>query len=161
VIQVLSWAGKNEEALRLTEKAERTCPGLSDVPSYRGRLLEKMGREDEAMKCYREAFRRNPQDSLALSRLAFASLKRREFEAARAYFATAILCTPQSAPLSFRANLRMGLGVAFAQLKQWKEAKLEFQAVLRLTPDMAEAKQYLDQVEAELAETPNNDPRVP
>lgn len=159
VIQVLVWAGKEQEALRLTERAEQVCPGLSEVPSYRGRILQKLGQDAEAMKCFREAVRRNPDDSLALSRVAFAALKENQFETARAYFATAVLRTPPSAPLSFRTSLRMGLGITFAELRQWKEAKLEFQAVLRMAPDLAEAKRRLEQVEAELAQP--DLPRLP
>jgi tetratricopeptide (TPR) repeat protein len=151
VIQVLIWAGKSREAMRLVEKAEEVCPGLSDVATYRGRILEKTGQIDEAMKCYEEAVRRNPDDSLALSRVAQVALKRGQLKTARACFATAILRTPPSAPLSFRTELRLGLGISFAELRQWKEARLEFQAVLRMAPDRVDAREYLDRVEAELA----------
>ncbi len=151
VIQVLSWAGKNEEALRLTDRAERTCPGLSEAPSYRGRLLEKMGRKDEAFRCYREAVRRNPEDSLALSRMAYALLDRNQLEAARAFFATAIRYTPDAAPLGFHVEVHMGFGTTFMRLKQWEDARIEFRSVLEAAPENAEARRCLDEVESQLS----------
>ncbi len=159
VIQVLIWAGKAGEALQLAEKAELVCPGLSEVSCYRGRALEKMGRIDEAVKCYDEAVRRDPDDSMALSRAASAALDRGALKKARTYFATAILRTPPSAPVSFRAHLHMGLGLTFARLQQWKEAKIEFQTVLQLTPDQIEAKEFLQRVEADMAR--DDLPRLP
>ena len=151
VIQVLSWAGKNEEALRLTERAEKTCGGLSDVASYRGRILQKLGRGDEAFACFREAVRRNPQDSLALSRLAFLLLERNRLEEVRAYFATAIHYTPAAAPLKFQVDCHAGFGETFMRLKQWQDAAIEFRAVLDADPQRVDVRRHLAEVEAHLA----------
>lgn len=151
VIQVLSWAGKNEEALNLTERAEQVHPGLSDVPSYRGRLLEKLGRDEEAMACFEEAIRRNPTDSLALSRAGWCAIRREKYVDARAYFATALLHTPPQAPAAFQISTHFGLGVAFYHLRQWREAQIEIRETLRLFPEHEGARELLDEVQQQLA----------
>ena len=101
VVQVLTWAGKDAEALRLAEKAEEVCPGLPDVACYRGRLLEKRGDFDSAFEFYSEAVRRDGTDPLALSRLARAHLQREELLEAASRFREALRFTPASAPPSF------------------------------------------------------------
>ncbi|MFN0055073.1 MAG: tetratricopeptide repeat protein [Planctomycetales bacterium] len=148
VIQVLSWAGKNQEALRLTETAENTHPGLSQVASYRGRLLDKLGRRDEAYAALQEAVRRDEHDSLALSRLGFAELERHDWETARDHFQQAIEFTPLSAPVSFRTTLHVGLGQALLELDRLPTAIIHFQAALDLSPDSKEARQGLQRANA-------------
>ncbi|MFO0871985.1 MAG: tetratricopeptide repeat protein [Pirellulales bacterium] len=146
VIQVLSWAGKNEEAMSLTDRAEQLHPGLSEVASYRGRLKEKQGQLAAALQDYQEAVRRNPQDALALSRAGWAALRLEQYVDARAYFATAIVHMPVQAPLRIRASTRFGMASSFFQLKQWPEAELELRATLELQPDHAEARELLAQL---------------
>jgi tetratricopeptide (TPR) repeat protein len=143
VIQVLSWAGKNAEALRLTDEAEKVHAGLSEVISYRGRLLEKLGRPEEALECYTEAVRRNPEDSVALSRLAFAQAARGQLAAARKNLEAAMRFTPQAAPASFRTALHLGLGKTNLALERWEEAAVQFEAALRLAPGNRAAERLL------------------
>ena len=143
VIQVLSWAGKNQEALRLTERAEEVHPGLSEVVNYRGRLLEKLGHADEAFECYQEAVRRNPEDSVALYRLAFAQSGRGEFVAASENFEQAVRLTPEAAPASFRSSLHLGLGRTYMELGRWDEAVVQFAESLRQAPGDSMAEQLL------------------
>jgi cytochrome c-type biogenesis protein CcmH/NrfG len=53
--------------------------------------------------------------------------------------------------LAFRsddADLHLQLGSALAQLSRFKEAKTEFETVLRLHPDSMEAKEALAQIDA-------------
>jgi len=143
VIQVLSWAGKNAEALELTTRAEETCPGLSEVVSYRGRLLEKSGRSDEAFECFKEAVQRNPKDSLAQFRLGSAYLRRQEFESARECFDQAVHDTPVQAPAVFQFELHMALGQSYVGLERWRDAAEQFQIALQLSPNSADAKTAL------------------
>jgi tetratricopeptide (TPR) repeat protein len=146
VIQVLSWAGKNREALKLTERAEETCPGLSEVVSYRGRLLEKEGQHEAAFDCFLEAVRRNPNDSLARFRLGSAYLRRRDFESARTCFEMALRDTPIQAPAVFQYRLRLGLGNSYAGLRRWQDAAEQFRAAIRLSPQSTDAITALEAV---------------
>lgn len=144
VIQVLSWAGKNDEALNLTDRAEQTFPGLSEVMSYRGRLLEKMGKDDEAFECFQESVRRNSKDSLAEYRLGSAYLRRGEFDSARHCFADALRNTPVQAPSVFRYQLHLAFGNSFAGLGRWREAAEQFRAAVKIAPPKSDAQAALD-----------------
>lgn len=145
VIQVLSWAGKNAEALHLTDTAERTYPGLSEVISYRGRLLEKLGRQDEAFLCYQQAVERNRHDAMALSRLGRAQISLGQVTAGIEHLEQAIQYTRQSAPVSFRAGLWLALGQAYLSQSKWKDAARALQESLRLEPNSAEAQSLLQE----------------
>jgi tetratricopeptide (TPR) repeat protein len=159
VIQVLSWAGKNAEALRLCDEAETLHPGLSDVISYRGRLLEKTGDFDAALSAYRQAVDRDPGDVLARSRLAHAQLSRNMLRDAQVNFAQALHDAPEAAPLTLRASLRLGLARTLFAQGAWHDAEQECLAALRLSPDNIDAQRLRDAcLERQLA-PPQVDPQ--
>jgi tetratricopeptide (TPR) repeat protein len=106
----LSWAGKNEEALRLAETAVEAAPQNSEILAQYGRLLEKLHRDDEALQAYQKAVQANPEDSHALARLGRLYGQRGDFAAARGYLQRAVQLTPDKAPLAFRAEIRLQLG---------------------------------------------------
>lgn len=56
--------GRDEEALALFEQAGRADPRWSQPPYARGHLLERLGRFDDARRCYREALERNEDHAL-------------------------------------------------------------------------------------------------
>lgn len=143
VIQLLSWAGKNKEALRLTERAEEVHPGLSDVVMYRGRLLEILDREEEAYECYQEAVRRNPEDYVALFHLGCCQERREQTAAAGESFDKAALLTPLAMPVSFRAKLVRALGMNSVKLGRWHDAVLQLEESLRLAPGDPETENVL------------------
>ena len=153
VVQVLSWAGKNSEALQLTQRAEEICPGLSEVVSYRGRLLEKAGEHEQAFDCHVEAVRRNPKDSLAGFRLGSAYLRRKDFESARRCFDNAVRDTPVQAPAVFQYQLHLALGNSHAGLKRWHDAADQFRIALKFAPGSPDAAAALDAVSRQVGLT--------
>ena len=54
--------GREEDALRLYDEAERLYPGLPDVYYNAGVSLQKLGRIDEAAGKYRRALDLDPGD---------------------------------------------------------------------------------------------------
>ncbi len=106
----LSWAGKNEEALRLAESAVEAAPQNSEILAQYGRLLEKLQRDDEALQAYQKAVKANPEDSHALARLGDLYGRRSDFATARDYLQRAVQLTPDKAPLAFRTQIRLQLG---------------------------------------------------
>ena len=137
--QVLLSAGKDEEALKLTERAEELQIGSPLVAAYRGRVLEKLGRIDEACTWYRQAVDRDPRALMPLSRLAAAHLARQDWDAARDDYERAIALVPPNAPVTLRTELHTGLGKAYSGLQRWTDAVQEFRRVLSFTPRSAEA----------------------
>ncbi len=137
--QVLLSAGKDEEALKLTERAEELQIGSPLVAAYRGRVLEKLGRVDEASTWYRHAVDRDPRALMPLSRLAAAHLARQDWDAARDYYERAIAIAPPNAPVTLRTELHTGLGKAYSGLQRWTNAAQEFRRALSFSPRSAEA----------------------
>ena len=153
VAQILVSAGKDEEALNLTERAEELSPGLALVASYRGRMLEKLGRSDAACEWFLEAIHRDPQALMPLSRLAAAHLGRREWGTARDYYERAIPLVPETAPDTFRAELHIGLGTANSGLERWQAAVHHFRQALRFTSESSEARAGLSNALSKAAAT--------
>ena len=145
VVQVLASAGKDVESLKLTERTEEVCPGLALVASYRGRMLEKLGRADDAFVWYQTAVERDPDALMPLSRLGAAHLARHEWGAALDYLERALRLAPDSAPETFRAELHLGFGKAYSGLERWKDAVPQFRRALALTPQSSEAIAGLNQ----------------
>jgi tetratricopeptide (TPR) repeat protein len=143
--QLLVSAGKDEESLILTERAEELHPGLSLVAAYRGRILEKIGRADEAFVWYSKAVQRDPQALMPLTRLGAAYVARQDWATARDYFERSLRVVPTTAPNTLRTELHVGLGRAFAGLKRWTDAQREYRRALSFTPQSAEASAGLDE----------------
>jgi tetratricopeptide (TPR) repeat protein len=139
VSQVLVSAGKDEEALKLTERAEELHGGLTLVAAYRGRILEKLGRADEALSWYQRAVDRDPRALMPLSRLAAADLARGDWNAARDRHQRSLELAAATAPASLQAELHTGLGKAYLGLELWSNAVQEFRRALSITPQSAEA----------------------
>jgi tetratricopeptide (TPR) repeat protein len=106
----LSWAGKNDEALRLAESAVEAAPQNSEILAQYGRLLEKVQRDDEALLAYQKAIKANPEDSHVLARLGDFYGRRSDWATARDYLQRAVQLTPDKAPLAFRTQIRLQLG---------------------------------------------------
>lgn len=145
VMQVLGWAGKNAEALALADHSETAYPGVSEVAAYRGRMLEKLGRTAEALAAYHQAVQRDPENSLARGWLGLAQLSLGEPSSAQENLERAIRQTPDSAPVSFRTKLHLGLGQALYLQRRFKEAAVEFEAALQLSPGSQAALEFLQQ----------------
>lgn len=131
----LSWAGKNEEALRLAESAAEAAPQNSEVLAQYGRLLEKVRLDDEALQAYRRAVTANPEDSHALARLGDLYGRRGDFAAARDYLQRAVQLTPDKAPLAFRTQIRLQLGDCLEALGEFAAARDLYRQAARLDAD--------------------------
>ncbi len=106
----LSWAGKKKEALRLAEAAAKALPKHPEVVSQYGRLLETDGQEEKALAVFRQAVEFNPDDELALMRLANLHHRRGEYVQAKEYLQRAVEHCPDWRPIAMRAGIRMRLG---------------------------------------------------
>lgn len=139
VAQVLSWGGKNAEAMRPLEQAEQLSPGLSCVVFYKGQVLEKQGDLEGAFASFEEAVRRNPHDFFALAELARSHWLRQEIAASQACYERAIQNVTDAAPVSFRADLHVGLGTTLAAQDRWDDAEAEYRKALQILPCAHEA----------------------
>jgi tetratricopeptide (TPR) repeat protein len=139
----LSWAGKNEEALRLAQSAVEALPQNSDVLAQYGRLLEKVGRDQEALQAYQQALAANPEDSFALARLGDYYGRRNDYSTAREYLVRAVRLTPQRAPVAFRVQIRIQLGDCLQALGNPDQAKRLYQEAALLDPRFPDLKERL------------------
>ena len=141
----LSWCGKNEEALKLSEGAVKLLPDDPEILAQYGRLLEKTDRGDQAIDVLEKAVATAPHDSMALARLAehYGRVQGRYAEA-RDLLIRAIECTPDSAPLSFRVDLRLKLELCYKLLGDDEAARRQHEAALELDPDLETAPQTTD-----------------
>ncbi|MFH1922429.1 MAG: tetratricopeptide repeat protein [Planctomycetota bacterium] len=139
----LSWAGKNEEALKITELALKGLPKNSEIVAQHGRILEKLGREDEALKRYQDAVQCDPNDSLALFRLASLLVKQGKYEIAAGHLRRAIELTPERAPTSVHVGMRLSLAGCLSELGDLEAAKAAAAEVLKIDPRSAAARRAL------------------
>ena len=139
VAQVLSWGGKNAEAMKPLEQAEQLSPGLSCVVFYKGQVLEKQGDLEGAFLSFKEAVRRNPNDFFALAELARSQWLRQDITAAQTCYERAIQNVTDAAPVSFRADLHVGLGTTLAAQDRRDEAAAEYRKALQILPGSHEA----------------------
>ncbi|MFC1597619.1 tetratricopeptide repeat protein [Planctomycetota bacterium] len=140
----LSWTGKNEEAIQLSDAAVQALPDHSEVLSLNGRLLEKLGRHGDALARQLQAVRRNPKDSLALSRLADCYGENGDYARARDHLLRAIEHTPPRAPIGFQTDLHLQLGRCYSLLGDAEAARREFRRALEIDPNCDVARQRLD-----------------
>ena len=61
--------GRYEEALRLLDELLQITPGLAEVHYLRGRVLEKLHRNGEAVGCFQRTLELNPADQRARAEL--------------------------------------------------------------------------------------------
>jgi tetratricopeptide (TPR) repeat protein len=144
----LSWAGKNQEALPVAELASQGLPNDSQVASQHGRILEKLGREDEAVKRYGEALVNNPDDSLARYRLAGLLMQRGQYQTAAGHLRRAIELTPERAPVSVRVGMRLSLAKCLSELDEPEGARSAAEDALRIDPQSSAARQALRELSA-------------
>jgi Flp pilus assembly protein TadD len=101
----LGWAGKNEEAQRLSRQAIELVPNEGRVHTQLGRLLEKAGDREAALTVYQQAAKLDGENTLVLYRLGALLLELGRRQEARAVLGKAIKQMPESAPESFRQGL--------------------------------------------------------
>ncbi len=101
----LGWTGKNEEALRLAERAVELAPKEARVRAGLGRLLQKLGDLPTALQSYQAAVALDGENALALYRLGSLLQDMGRHAEGRAILERALRCTPSNAPESFRIGL--------------------------------------------------------
>jgi tetratricopeptide (TPR) repeat protein len=130
----LAWAGKNKEALRLTEVAAKALPNDPDVLSQYGRLLEKQGQETKALEVYQQAVKADPKHARALARLGNLYGKRGDYELARRYLQRAVDHCADWQPIVFRTQIRNQLGDCLKALGDDAAAERLYREAARLAP---------------------------
>ncbi len=107
--QVLSWAGKNEEAYPLAREAVALNPDNVWILCQLGRLQEKFGHTADAMKTLRRAVELDPDDAWAQYRFGKLLLSQNDPQAAKPYLERSLQLTPSHAPLAVRIRQRRAL----------------------------------------------------
>ena len=130
----LAWAGKDEEALKISDLAMDLLPENSDVLEQRGRILQKLGRNDEAVRLFQKAVEVNPENPMALFRVAAESVQRGDYATAVPQLLEAIRLTPDGAPISTRTRMQLQLSWSLFQLGRYEEAREALRHAERLSP---------------------------
>ncbi len=130
--RVLSWAGKDDEAGPVAERAlELLGP---DAESYEllGRSREAAGALDSAEAAFRDSIATNPEHANGFARLGALMLKRHNAAAASVYLAEAARLGAE------RAEVYNNWGLALLAVNKPAEAVARLQRASELTPEAAE-----------------------
>lgn len=103
-------------------------PALAELYEYVGTVCARLGRPDEALSYYEEAFLREGRESLHQIRLAHLALARGDEEEAVATLCRAIEVDPTSVPA------RIALGFEYQSQGYQAEALVQFEVAARLRP---------------------------
>lgn len=129
------------EAAASYEAALRVRPDHADAHFNLANTLQQLGRAPDALAHFAAAYRLQPTDTEFA-----AGLSQAEFKAGNAlldlgqvteaipHYEAAVRATPTD------AEAHHNLGIAFARLERWEEARREFDEALRLKPDYADAQ---------------------
>ncbi|MFM7922214.1 MAG: tetratricopeptide repeat protein, partial [Planctomycetaceae bacterium] len=124
VAQVLSWAGKNVEALKIAEQARQLDPQNVEVLSQLGRLYEKAGQLAEARNVLEQAVAAGPNNPWALYRLARLHMRDNNWTAALALLERSRQHTTTAQPSAFRAVLFRSLSQCCEQTGDLEKARI-------------------------------------
>lgn len=111
-----------------------------DAPRCAGLAAEKLDRPSEAISFLRAHLAHHPADDVVMLRLARLLGRSGDDGAARALLEGFVGRNPSS------VKARLNLGVAYARLGDYKRARVQWQAVLDLSPDHPTAKKLLAQL---------------
>ena len=151
-----------EEALRQYAKSLEKDPKYLPALIASARLLERLGKREEAARVYQEAMRLHPNSPTPYNDVGLSLLRRRQWEAAEAAFRRAVERAPKDA--RYRNNLAralVGSGKIDEALTALQEALAPAAAhynlayLLRQDGKMEEARHHLEQA---LALDPNLKP---
>jgi Flp pilus assembly protein TadD len=125
----LGKAGKLSDAEAFLQRALKADPENADLHSARGLMLAGMGRDLEALWCFRAAAERNADDPAIWSNLGSALLRSKQT-------ASAIACHRRAIALSPPTGLyHCNLATAFARSERHEDAVAEFTRALELNPN--------------------------
>ena len=131
--KVLGWAGKEDEAARLTNLAAEMIPEDSEIQVQKGILLWRAGDREEAMTHFREAALLDPRNASIHRRMGILLSELNRKEEARVELETAISLDPQ---LPFA---HYDLGIVLQSLGKMKQAEAAYRTAQKLNPNHAEA----------------------
>lgn len=120
----------------LIERMEQEATGTFGL-MRRANALLRAGRHEEAEELYWEILSRRPDEYTAIVNLAQACLMQRRFDQARALWERAVELRP------VEPHGHYGLALSLAATSRFEAARTELNAVLRLDPDHAGARQQL------------------
>jgi tetratricopeptide (TPR) repeat protein len=101
----LGWTGKNHEALRISQQAVKLTPSEGRVHTQLGRLQEKLGDRESALKTYQFAAELDAENPLVLFRLGSLLLDLGRHKEARIVLEHAARNTPANAPETFKTGV--------------------------------------------------------
>ena len=101
----LGWTGKNHEALRISQQAVKLTPSEGRVHTQLGRLQEKLGDRESALKAYQFAAELDAENPLVLFRLGSLLLDLGRHKEARTVLEHAARNTPANAPETFKTGV--------------------------------------------------------
>ena len=105
----LGWTGKNQEALRLSQQALELAPEEGRIHAQLGRLQEKLGDREAALKTYQLAVELDGENPLVLFRVGSLLVDLGRHREARVFLEHAARNTPPNAPETFRRGLQTRL----------------------------------------------------
>ena len=136
----LSWAQKNEEALKISDMAVQILPSNSELLQQRARILEKLGRSDESTALNQQALTLNPNNSEAL----LASARRLWDQGARteaiATLKQAVQSVPERAPVGEKVRFRLVLAWTLYETDHPEEARQLIHEALAIKPQSKDAQ---------------------
>jgi tetratricopeptide (TPR) repeat protein len=116
-----------------------------------GRALDELGLKDQALACYAEAVRVEPQFPQSQFNLGVALRERGQLPEAVEHFAAAAKLVPEH----YETRSALGATLLLLNTDRWDEAVVEFSAALRLKPDSADAHRNLAVALARQGQTTN------
>ena len=120
--------GREEDALRLYDEAERLYPGLPDVHYNAGVSLQKLGRLDEAAGKYRRALDLDPEMAAARDNLSILLAGQGRYEEAIEEARQAVELEP------WNAAARGNLAAAYCGCGRLDEGIREYRAAVEIDP---------------------------
>ena len=129
--------GREEDALRLYDEAERLYPGLPDVHYNAGVSLQKLGHFDEAAVKYRRALNLDPEMAAARDNLSILLARKGLYEEAIAEARRAVELEPRNA--ASRGNL----AAAYCGCGRLDEGIHEYRMAVEIDPRNQKAQSGL------------------
>jgi Tfp pilus assembly protein PilF len=126
---------KNGEAVQAFNRAVELDPEFAQAYAYLGIMRVAAGQYEEGVRCYEQALQRNPNIAVVHYLLADALLKQTDADAARVEKS---LKRTIDLDATYAPAL-LALGKLRAQAGRLQEAVAEFEQVIRLDPNLAEA----------------------
>jgi len=129
--------GREKDALRLYDEAERLFPGLPDVHYNAGVSLQRLGRHDEAIAKYRRALALDPEMAAARDNLSILLAGKGRYEEAIAEARRAVELEP------WNSSTRGNLAAAYCGCGRLDEGIREYRMLAEMDPGNRRAQSGL------------------